>query len=103
MPPGKTFACQLRNSASGSIGLMCAQKILKAARIGTAKMMPTIPHIQPQNVSESRMMTGFKVRERPITHGVMKRSEERRVGKECRSRWGPDRYKKKEEIGKESE
>ena len=51
---------------------MCAQKILKAAKIGTARMMPTIPHIQPQKVSESRMMTGFKVRERPITHGVMK-------------------------------
>src|SRR5437763_7987015 len=25
------------------------------------------------------------------------RSEERRVGKECRSRWSPDRYKKKKE------
>ena len=54
------------------MGLMCAQKILKAARIGTAKMMPTTPHIQPQKVSESRMITGFKVRERPMTHGVMK-------------------------------
>jgi hypothetical protein len=51
---------------------MCPQKILKAVRIGTAKMMPTIPHIQPQKVSESKMMTGFKVRARPITHGVMK-------------------------------
>jgi len=27
--------------------------------LGTARMMPTIPHIHPQNVSESRMMTGF--------------------------------------------
>lgn len=51
---------------------MCAHKILKAAKIGTARMMPTIPHIQPQKVSDRRMMTGFKVRERPITHGVMK-------------------------------
>jgi hypothetical protein len=51
---------------------MCAQKILKAAKIGTARMMPTIPHIQPQKVSESRIITGFKVRERPMTHGVMK-------------------------------
>ena len=51
---------------------MCAQKILKAARIGTAKMMPTIPHIQPQKVSESKIMTGFKVRERPIIQGVIK-------------------------------
>jgi hypothetical protein len=51
---------------------MWAQRILKAARIGTAKMMPTIPHIQPQKVSEIRMITGFKVRERPIIHGVIK-------------------------------
>src|SRR5690348_18505372 len=28
--------------------------------------------------------------------GDASRSEERRVGKECRSRWSPDRYKKKE-------
>src|SRR5438552_11142572 len=26
------------------------------------------------------------------------RSEERRVGKECRSRWGPDHYKKKGRV-----
>src|SRR5262249_61789239 len=26
-------------------------------------------------------------------HGTMFRSEERRVGKECRSRWAPDHYK----------
>ena len=51
---------------------MCVQKILKAAKMGTARIMPTIPHIQPQKVSENRMMTGFKVRERPITHGVMR-------------------------------
>src|SRR3712207_6452802 len=30
-----------------------------------------------------------------MTHG---RSEERRVGKECRSRWSPDHYKKKEYL-----
>src|SRR5688572_31832451 len=28
-------------------------------------------------------------------HVSGRRSEERRVGKECRSRWSPDRYKKK--------
>src|SRR6266436_7281496 len=30
------------------------------------------------------------------------RSEERRVGKECRSRWWPDEYKKKKKIKKET-
>src|SRR6266576_7003879 len=29
-------------------------------------------------------------------HQHLTRSEERRVGKECRSRWSPDQYKKKE-------
>src|SRR5437868_7761102 len=28
-------------------------------------------------------------------HGVERRSEERRVGKECRSRWSPEHEKKK--------
>src|SRR5438445_12820296 len=31
------------------------------------------------------------------------RSEERRVGKECRSRWAPDAEKKKNEAGKSKE
>ena len=49
-----------------------AAKILNAARIGTARMTPTIPHIQPQKVSESSTSTGLSVSERPITKGVMK-------------------------------
>src|SRR6266849_7766175 len=32
--------------------------------------------------------------------GLQERSEERRVGKECRSRWSPDHYKKKQMLGK---
>src|SRR5207248_7304040 len=32
---------------------------------------------------------------------VSLRSEERRVGKECRSRWGREQYKKKRERGEE--
>src|SRR5207248_3441839 len=68
----KRLALQLRNSASGSIGLIWTQKILKAARIGTARITPAIPHIQPQKMSERRIITGFKLRERPITQGVTK-------------------------------
>src|SRR5437763_16260806 len=30
--------------------------------------------------------------------GTEQRSEERRVGKECRSRWSPNQYRKKNEI-----
>ena len=63
---------QLMNSASGSIGSIWLQKILKAARIGTARITPTMPHIQPQKVSERRTRTGLSVSERPITIGVMK-------------------------------
>src|SRR5438552_17879206 len=31
----------------------------------------------------------------PQKHGPFYRSEERRVGKECRSRWSPEHYKEK--------
>src|SRR5690348_18390174 len=33
--------------------------------------------------------------ERTTANGLVARSEERRVGKECRSRWSPDQEKKK--------
>src|SRR5437870_13179973 len=35
---------------------------------------------------------------RPSGPAVVARSEERRVGKECRSRWGPDQGKKKNDL-----
>src|SRR5690554_7825615 len=34
----------------------------------------------------------------PIAEGTLRRSEERRVGKECRSRWGPYHKKKKRGV-----
>src|SRR5436305_12688130 len=68
----KRRGLQLRNSGSASIGLIWTQKILKAARIGTARITPAISHIQPQKVSERRIITGFKLRERTITQGVTK-------------------------------
>src|SRR6266513_3584593 len=33
--------------------------------------------------------------------GHLDRSEERRVGKECRSRWSPYHYKKKQQLGEQ--
>src|SRR5437016_14435879 len=36
-------------------------------------------------------------RRRPLQRDRRRRSEERRVGKECRSRWSPDNEKNKEE------
>src|SRR5438094_1507309 len=35
---------------------------------------------------------------RPVEPFLLERSEERRVGKECRSRWSPYHEKKKKEI-----
>src|SRR5436309_12746999 len=43
-----------------------------------------------------------KPNEMHVHHECPPRSEERRVGKECRSRWTPDHEKKKESINKES-
>src|SRR5438094_10237768 len=38
--------------------------------------------------------------ERHLHCGIYRRSEERRVGKECRSRWGPYHEKKKDKENK---
>jgi hypothetical protein len=42
------------NSAIGAIGSMWSQKILNVARIGTARIIPEMPHIQPQNARAIR-------------------------------------------------
>src|SRR5688572_33101633 len=34
---------------------------------------------------------------------IVDRSEERRVGKECRSRWAPNHYKKNKDYGNETD
>src|SRR5438876_463732 len=67
--PGSTIVLK---ETAGPKHYRFGKKVVYVTRIGTAKITPTIPHIQPQNVSEIRMITGFKVRDRPITHGVMK-------------------------------
>ena len=60
------------NSPTDAIGSMWSQKILNVATIGTAKIIPEIPHIQPQKASATRITTGFKVSDLPRTKGVMK-------------------------------
>src|SRR5690554_7607396 len=47
-------------------------------------------------VMSARIATGKKLMPNLILGG---RSEERRVGKECRSRWGPYHVKKKRKVG----
>src|SRR5256885_16481969 len=45
------------------------------------------------SINNSGVMTGFYVDAGGYPHGYLRahdRSEERRVGKECRSRWSPD-------------
>src|SRR5207248_4134756 len=44
------------------------------------------------NAMQVLLLTAYRV------PSICERSEERRVGKECRSRWGPYQYKKKEEV-----
>src|SRR5260370_33770684 len=44
-------------------------------------------------------ITGVGERYELCATGRAYRSEERRVGKECRSRWSPYHYKKKHEMG----
>src|SRR6201996_6632128 len=50
-------------------------------------------HFVPYDLSETggiaELLRAFKAEHGPL-YGLVNRSEERRVGKECRSRWSPD-------------
>src|SRR5438105_15162519 len=50
--------------------------------------------------AESSWLRG--IRRSPGPTGRARRSEERRVGKECRSRWSPDHSKKKKKITRQN-
>src|SRR5438034_11172444 len=54
-------------------------------------------------VAAPTCMTVLQWRRRPLTRPRAPRSEERRVGKECSSRWSPDHLKNKELEGKAEE
>src|SRR5580658_8273368 len=58
---------------------------------------------EPHQALPSRRVhvAGSGCRQRQRTAAAVQ-SEERRVGKECRSRWGPYHYKKKEKTKKKS-
>src|SRR5437588_5795343 len=67
--------CALPISANRATTLTCG------VRMSTTFPLPSSPHCVPTTT-----MLGMTV---PLHLGEM-RSEERRVGKECRSRWSPD-------------
>src|SRR5439155_15200612 len=61
----------------------CALPILEPASPNDAKILLGGPSLWPI------MATGATIRARKHMLTTSKRSEERRVGKECRSRWSP--------------
>ena len=48
---------------------ICSKIILRADVRGTASIMPTIPHVHPQNINEIRMTIGDKLRFFPVIFG----------------------------------
>src|SRR5437879_13379964 len=56
---------------------------------------------RPPRSTSARSASNRSVRRAVLTRACEPtlRSEERRVGKECRSQWTPDQYKKKNEQG----
>src|SRR5437016_14317978 len=90
----------LRGSDSGSLGecsrinaartsITAAWSLLESRGDTLQGIDAADAHVEPL-VAELRNCLGVTV-----GHQRFARSEERRVGKECRSRWSPDHYKKK--------
>src|SRR5690625_7813430 len=89
------------------IATIAAVFILLAA-IGVVKMPDTFLRISATTkastfgVGLSMLCAAIYFQDMAITFkiiAIVSRSEERRVGKECRSRWVPERSRKKEENG----
>src|SRR5437867_11586500 len=59
-------------------------------------------YVNQWHLSRSRALPLVHIRSRQATLATRTRSEERRVGKECRSRMGPDHEKKKKKIREDS-
>src|SRR5205085_7840924 len=76
----------------------CALPIYLARHLAT-DTYPESHNVAPQMTSEIRTASGASARNTPAAVATplppRKRSEERRVGKECRSRWAPDHTKRK--------
>src|SRR5437016_12541121 len=74
---------------------VCSSDLFVAAGDGVGGLVPPRhePLRQPLGRAELELDAGLAGPRR----GEHARSEERRVGKECRSRWGPDHSEKQEE------
>src|SRR3989442_11301646 len=86
------------------------QAELRALRFRYADTHPPVRRLAAQLDTLARrvipglgraLIAGLAARERELRQradSITGRSEERRVGKECRSRWSPNHYKKKKNI-----
>src|ERR1017187_3148260 len=84
------------DSASGWIGQDATGVADVRIGVGVVNMVERIIRVSPDIESDSLPVKGKRfsetnvhVREPRPNQGVAPRSEERRVGKECRSRWSP--------------
>ena len=82
----------------GGIGLgivlLIAIGVFAATRGGTKIDPSKLAKVEKGDLAKSVVATGkvtpiIKVEVKSKASGIVKRSEERRVGKECRSRWSP--------------
>src|SRR3989449_10048325 len=104
MPTRRDF---IRNSAGAMAGIACVGCDLLAARdaqaqpagrrrevVVSGRRVKTVDVHAHCAVPEAMALMGLKVEPQSLVMGqdrirAMDRSEERRVGKECRSRWSP--------------
>src|SRR5256886_17368390 len=93
-PCGATFAAQQRRGR-GTIGTGYARGPARMAGMSTYVEIQKFVQQHHGFVPKTSWIAHVKaLRGLPTRRAANRRSEERRVGKECRSRWSPYHYKK---------
>src|SRR2546428_151302 len=76
---------------AGHVGFILAPRLNAAGRIGDARDgLRLLLTDDPQEAAGiARELETLNARRQALDQRILERSEERRVGKECRSRWSP--------------
>src|SRR5688572_17179676 len=73
------------------LGTLCAAAVSQTRFFGreTVSLLVILPIALPGIITGIALRSAFSIADIPFSFWTIVRSEERRVGKECRSRWSP--------------